>query len=144
MHLKPETVKYNQTIINRFSKTCRTNFGDSKCTVDKNLYSGLYRIKEIFKESFSILNMDRENGYYKGGIVVFEGTKFSSKIVNNFDNLITLENIIPTYAEHVETVRLISGCDKNFITCCNKFNNALNFRGEPLIPESNFINTNLE
>lgn len=26
-------------------------------------------------------------------------------------------------------------CDKKFITCCNKFNNAVNFRGEPFIPE---------
>lgn len=25
-------------------------------------------------------------------------------------------------------------CDKRFITCCNKFNNAVNFRGEPFIP----------
>lgn len=28
-------------------------------------------------------------------------------------------------------------CDKKFITCCNKFNNAVNFRGEPFIPEVN-------
>lgn len=26
-------------------------------------------------------------------------------------------------------------CDKKFITCCNKFNNAVNFRGEPFIPQ---------
>ena len=26
-------------------------------------------------------------------------------------------------------------CDKKFITCCNQFNNAVNFRGEPFIPE---------
>lgn len=32
------------------------------------------------------------------------------------------------YAEGVE-------CDKKFITCCNKFNNAVNFRGEPFIPQ---------
>ena len=31
IHLKPETVKYNQTIINRYSKTCRAVFGDSQC-----------------------------------------------------------------------------------------------------------------
>lgn len=28
-----------------------------------------------------------------------------------------------------------SYCDKKFITCCNRFNNAVNFRGEPFIPE---------
>ena len=30
-------------------------------------------------------------------------------------------------------------CNKKFITCCNQFNNAVNFRGEPLIPEYNFL-----
>ncbi|MFV9873855.1 MAG: DUF2163 domain-containing protein [Rickettsia conorii subsp. raoultii] len=36
IHLKPETVKYNQTIINRYSKTCRAVFEDSQCKIDKS------------------------------------------------------------------------------------------------------------
>lgn len=56
MYLKPETIKYNQTIINRYSKTCRVSFGDSKCKINKSLYSGVYKIKEILKESLRIEN----------------------------------------------------------------------------------------
>ncbi len=54
-----------------------------------------------------------------------------------------LEDVIPDYAKDAREVKIISGCDKNFITCCNKFNNAINFRGEPLIPEKDFINSHL-
>ncbi len=37
MYLKPETIKYNQTIINRYSKTCRVSFGNSECKINKSL-----------------------------------------------------------------------------------------------------------
>ena len=36
-------------------------------------------------------------------------------------------------------ITLIPGCDKNYRTCCYSFNNAVNFRGEPVIPDSNII-----
>jgi len=140
IHLKPETVKYNQTVINRYSKTCRTAFGDSKCKIDKALYSGIYKVKEILKESLRILDLDKENGYYNGGQIIFGDNRFSSKILSNFGDLIILEDIIPDYAKDAEEVKITAGCDKNFITCCNKFNNAINFRGEPLIPKKDFIN----
>jgi uncharacterized phage protein (TIGR02218 family) len=29
---------------------------------------------------------------------------------------------------------LVAGCDKSFTTCAEKFNNAINFRGEPHVP----------
>jgi len=133
MHLKPETIKYNRTIINRYSKSCRANFGDNKCKVDKDGYTGTYKIKEILKESLRIEGLDKENGYYNGGQIIFGDNHFSSKVLSSFGNLIVLEDIIPDYAKNAEEVKIISGCDKNFITCCNKFNNAINFRGEPLI-----------
>jgi hypothetical protein len=30
-------------------------------------------------------------------------------------------------------------CDKTFLMCCNKFNNAINFRGEPFIPTQGYF-----
>ena len=42
------------------------------------------------------------------------------------------------FTPHQE-VTLIPSCDKNFRTCCDYFNNAVNFRGEPAIPEYDLI-----
>ncbi|WP_341787887.1 phage BR0599 family protein [Rickettsia endosymbiont of Cantharis rufa] len=71
---------------------------------------------------------------------MFGDNRFGSKVLNNFGDLIILENIIPDYTKDAEEVKITAGCDKNFITCCNKFNYAINFRGEPLIPKKDFIN----
>ncbi|HJD61873.1 MAG TPA: head-tail adaptor protein [Rickettsia endosymbiont of Columbicola hoogstraali] len=95
MHLKPETIKYNQTIINRYSKTCRVSFRDNKCTIDKNLYSGVYKIKEILKESLRIENLDQENGYYNGSQIIFCDNNFSSKVLSSFGDLFILEDVMP-------------------------------------------------
>jgi uncharacterized phage protein (TIGR02218 family) len=34
---------------------------------------------------------------------------------------------------------ITAGCDKQFSTCKAKFNNALNFRGYPHMPGSDFV-----
>ncbi|HJD55787.1 MAG TPA: DUF2163 domain-containing protein [Rickettsia endosymbiont of Pyrocoelia pectoralis] len=121
IYLKPETIKYNKCIINRYSKTCRANFGDSKCTINKELHTKLYKIKEILKESLRIIDLDKENGYYNGGQIIFGDNIFSSKIISNFGDLIILQDVIPNSVRNIEEVKIITGCDKNFITCCNKF-----------------------
>ena len=94
----------------------------------------------MLKESLRILDLDKENGYYNGGQIIFSENRFNSKVLSNFSDLIILEDIIPDYVKDAEEVKITAGCDKNFITCCNKFNNAINFRGEPLIPKTDFIN----
>ena len=33
-----------------------------------------------------------------------------------------------------DTFNAVAGCDKTFETCVAKFNNAVNFRGEPHVP----------
>ncbi|KJW04331.1 phage conserved hypothetical BR0599 family protein [Rickettsia argasii T170-B] len=100
----------------------------------------MYKVKEMLKDSLRILDLDKENGYYNGGQIIFSENHFNSKVLSNFGDLIILEDIIPDYVKDAEEIKITAGCDKNFITCCNKFNNAINFRGEPLIPKIDFIN----
>jgi uncharacterized phage protein (TIGR02218 family) len=38
-----------------------------------------------------------------------------------------------------DTVRLVAGCDKTTETCHAKFDNILNFRGEPHIPANDKV-----
>ncbi|BDU60658.1 hypothetical protein FLA4_10680 [Candidatus Rickettsia kotlanii] len=94
----------------------------------------------MLKESLRILDLDKENSYYNGGQIIFSENRFNIKVLSNFGDLIILEDIIPDYVKDAEEVKITAGCDKNFITCCNKFNNAINFRDEPLIPKTGFIN----
>jgi uncharacterized phage protein (TIGR02218 family) len=38
-----------------------------------------------------------------------------------------------------DEICLFAGCDKNFETCKNKFQNSINFRGFPHIPGHDFL-----
>ena len=58
------------------------------------------------------------------------------------DNKIHLAVEPPEAIKPSQTVKLTAGCDKKFITCCNKFNDAVNFRGEPTIDQRNFLRNN--
>ncbi len=44
---EPETVKYNQSLLLLYSKTCRANLGDSKCGIDISRYRKSYGIQSI-------------------------------------------------------------------------------------------------
>jgi uncharacterized phage protein (TIGR02218 family) len=142
MFLEPESVKYNQTIVNVFSKTCRTKFGDEKCKVDKKLYSQDYTVVKMNIRSIEVSKILQEAGFYIGGDAHFAGHVFSAKILHTTGNVVQLDRVIPGNVKQYKSVKLSAGCDKKFITCCNKFNNAVNFRGEPFIPKYNFLKIN--
>ncbi|MCC8371438.1 MAG: phage BR0599 family protein [Rickettsia endosymbiont of Pseudomimeciton antennatum] len=139
LRLEPNIELYNQSLLQSFSKKCRANFGDLKCKIDKIVYNQTYNIEEMFGRTIVISNFDKESGYFNYGDAILANGQFYSKIISHSGNLVILDKLIPDSMKHNKTIDLIVGCDKNFITCCNKFNNAVNFRGEPLIPDDNFI-----
>jgi uncharacterized phage protein (TIGR02218 family) len=138
IRLESEAIKYNQSLLLQFSKTCRAHFGDRQCNVDKTLYSGSYVVSRILGKVIIINNMNKEDGYFNFGDAIF-AKHISMKILLHFGNHIELDKAVPDHDIHYKNVLLNVGCDKKFLTCCNKFNNAVNFRGEPLIPARNFL-----
>ena len=143
---EPETVKYNQSLLLLYSKTCRANFGDSKCGIDISRYRKSYGIQSIKSRIISVSGMELNNGYYNLGSALFitkTGENINFRIIAHYNNQITLEEeVYEDLLKHKE-VSLGPSCDKNFRTCCNKFNNAVNFRGEPTITEHSFFKNNV-
>ncbi len=71
------------------------------------------------------------------------GENINFRIIAHYNNQITLEEeVYEDLLKHKE-VSLEPACDKNFRTCCNKFNNAVNFRGEPTITNHSFLKNNV-
>lgn len=139
VRLEPFVTAYDQIPLQFFSKNCRANFGDAKCKVDKKAYSSEYGIKEMYAKTIILTKNDRESGYFTGGDAILGEGPFCSKILQHSNDFIILDQLIPENVKDNKIVQLIAGCDKKFITCCNKFNNAVNFRGEPIIPDEKFI-----
>lgn len=142
LYLEPNTKKYEQSLLRKFSKSCRADFGDHRCMLNKFTYASHYYISEIIGSSLTVLDLDKANGYFDGGDLIFDKTQFIVKVLKQTDNVLEINQQIPDLLKDHKNIILIPGCDKKFITCCNKFDNAINFRGEPWIPEDNFLNIN--
>jgi uncharacterized phage protein (TIGR02218 family) len=140
--LEPEVIKYNQSLLLTFSNSCRANFGDKKCKIDKQLVSYKSQITLISGSIIKCNEITHESGYFKGGQVIAcseEGRAYSCRILSHFLTQIEVEEWFAGKVKILQEITLIPGCDKKFRTCCNKFDNALNFRGEPFVPEYKYL-----
>ena len=139
---KPEMIKLNRSLLPVFSKTCRANFCDRDCKLDINDFR--FEISVISIEGNILLCDglgDYGNNHFSGGKLFLEkGQKqyeyvvkrhFANKIELLSGNILNIENVTKFY--------LSPTCDKKIRTCCYSFNNTVNFRGEPDIPEHRII-----
>lgn len=84
--------------------------------------------------------------YYDGGVLTWrsglnQGLSMEIKDINTTTKIITLFLMMPfAIAEHNQ-FDILPGCDKVLATCRDKFNNVVNFRGEPYVPGQDFMAT---
>lgn len=125
-------------ITNNYSPNCRARLGDSKCQVDMNSFTFTGSITSLINK-FSFIDSSRAEatGYFNHGILEFltGDNKNILKEVSEFSSgKIILTTSLPYEIQLGDEYRITAGCDKSFSTCISKFNNALNFRGEPHVP----------
>jgi uncharacterized phage protein (TIGR02218 family) len=132
------TQKMNKTIGDIYSPTCRAIFCDNKCKLNKADYSFRGAITSVIDQK-TIIDSKRgeENGYFNNGLINFiSGLNKSISIeVKNYDNgIITLAMNLPFTINIGDEYEILAGCDKSINDCINRYNNIINFRGEPNIP----------
>lgn len=134
----------------QYSPECRADLGDSRCKID--LDSSWYRDGEITvvtnRRAFdcTITSPDAratDPTWYVGGILTWlTGDNAGTNIeVKTWDGSNTFELFLsmPYNLQVGDTFRVRPGCDKAKATCKTKFNNVVNFRGEPFIPGSDVV-----
>jgi uncharacterized phage protein (TIGR02218 family) len=139
--IKPISSRLKTNIINIYSPTCRAKLGDSKCAKDLTSYRSTGSVSEVDTSNprlkFSDDSRAESAGYYNYGTIKFTsgdniGKKFEIKKYKTPE----IELLLPTYEEIKigDEYEITAGCDKRFSSCVDKFDNAINFRGEPHIP----------
>jgi len=114
-----------------YSPTCRAQFGDEKCKVINRLkMSGT--ITEIVNDYEIVIDTVINNNLYGCGKLIVDNHHVSIK--ECYVSRVILGEKIPVIVKKGDACQLTAGCDKKFSTCCEQYNNALNFRGEPHIP----------
>lgn len=136
--------KLNQQVCEQYSSSCRCKFCDSKCSLIKSNYTFNGQVDSINTsgniQCDSLSNM--EDNHFNYGVLTFTSgvnKDYSVEVKNFYKGEISLMLNPPYSISSSDTFNIVTGCDKKFSTCVEKFNNAVNFRGEPHIPGNDYI-----
>jgi hypothetical protein len=83
------------------------------------------------------INYNYAIGYFAYGLVSFtsgQNKGYSMEVKTFAPGVVTLALQLPFPLAAGDTYTIIAGCDKQFGTCRDRFNNIIHFRGEPYIP----------
>lgn len=127
-----------QTIGQVYTSHCRARLGDTRCGVDLEALTVTGSITAVeAMHAFHDSGRSETNSYFAYGLVRFtsganagltmEVRAFSA---GRFSLFLPMPRALAVGDSYLAT----AGCDKAFDTCCSRFGNALNFRGEPHVP----------
>lgn len=134
---------FSQNIGEYFSPSCRASLGDSRCKVNIAAHTVTGSVTSGFSQSgFTDSARTEANGIFTNGKITFtsganagismEVKEYSFKAGTG--GTITLVLPMPYAIVAGNTYSLQKGCDKTLATCFSRFNNVVNFRGEPHVP----------
>jgi uncharacterized phage protein (TIGR02218 family) len=121
---------------------CRARLGDARCGVAAASYQFARTVASVASEH--VLHFGSDNkpaGYYDSGQVKLSaganaglGREVKRHTVSGGTAVVELQEPFPFPVSVGAAATLEAGCDGLFATCVAKWNNAVNFRGEPHVP----------
>jgi uncharacterized phage protein (TIGR02218 family) len=144
--LRSLTQKLTQQTTGLISPTCRAKvLGDSECQADLTGLTDAGAVSVVTDRiTFRITGapvLARVAGWYDYGVMRMtsgENAGIEREIKRHTEPgayaLILIQEAFPFPVLATQTVELLVGCDRTFAQCVAKFDNAVNFRGEPHVP----------
>lgn len=129
-------------LVPRTSPTCRALFCGPGCGVSAAAYTTIAKLTAIDldgnKVAFGNLAFD---DYIDGQVRFLSGpqTGVTFGIVGADSGGFTLDRQLAEGIAIGARAELRQGCDHTLTTCSNRFNNAVNFRGEPFLPGNDLL-----
>jgi uncharacterized phage protein (TIGR02218 family) len=136
------TQRLSQTIGELYSASCRATLGDGRCKIDLGVYSVTGSISGVpFGQQFIDSGRYEASGSFSCGTIGFTGGANAGLSMEVKEYIYTagiggqfaLALPMPYPVAAGDTYSLSMGCDKTMQTCFQRFNNVVNFRGEPLV-----------
>lgn len=128
-----------QTIGDLYSPTCRADLGDAKCSINLATITVTGILSAVTdNRSFTDNSRTEIAGYFDAGKLTWltgENVGLSMEIKTFAAGAFVLHLPMPFQVTVGDTYSAYPGCKKRFAEdCIAKFNNAVNFRGEPHVP----------
>lgn len=122
------------------SPSCRAELGDRACRVDM---SGRTMRARVVSVSQHVVTVDQvmDDRFRFGRLRFLAGPANGKKmtILGVTEHELHLRRAPPAVVTAGTPIELTEGCDKLLATCAARFNNAVNFRGEPHLPGNDLI-----
>lgn len=129
---------------------CDAILGDARCGFDlaRPGYSGRFAVARV--EGAAVLEFDTaggfEAGWFERGICrVLDGAAAGLRGWVKSDRILQGRRVVEMWQDFGaevlagDSVELVAGCDKRAVTCREKFDNFLNFRGFPDVPTEDWL-----
>lgn len=131
---------YLQSVGEVYQPSCRATLGDARCKVDLAPFTVTGTVASVSADQTVLYDASRTEAadYFTYGLLTMtSGASIGSSMeVKSFTSgTISLQFQLANGVAAGDTYSLVAGCAKRFDDdCVNKFNNAVNFRGEPHLP----------
>ena len=128
----------SQEIGERTSRLCRYQLGDGKCTKNTAAFTFTGTVTAVAnKQKFTISVSKPDDYFYRGRITFTSGANngLSMETQSNAGQVVKLFQPMLLDVSAGDTFSIVAGDDKTLKTCHEKFANAVNFGGEPSIPD---------
>ncbi len=132
----------DQDIVPRTSPTCRALFCGPGCGVRASAFTSILPLADMDLDfnrvQFSSINPDN---YLDGQLRFLDGpqTGVTFGIVGADSEGLTLDRQLVEGTPIGTRTELREGCDHTLSTCATRFDNAVNFRGEPFLPGNDLL-----
>lgn len=132
------TQRLTKTIGELYSPSCRAELGDAKCTVNLTSFTDTGTVTAVTdNRRFEASGLSEAAGFFTFGKISFTSglnNGLSMEVKAYEPGGIELALPMPYTVQVGDGFSIVAGCDKSFATCVQRFNNAVNFRGEPHVP----------
>jgi uncharacterized phage protein (TIGR02218 family) len=134
-----------QRLIEPYTPDCRADLGDARCGVEISdpqwTRPGLVTAPLdalSFTAAIDVAD-DRPDDWFAGGVIRFTSGQNSGRAIEvRGANLATGDLVLafppPFPVGTGDAFEIYPGCDKRLETCIDRFDNVLNFRGDPFVP----------
>lgn len=138
--LRGAAAKLARSICPETSSECRAELGNRECRVDM---AGRVRPCVVVGVDASGVLLDQVIGddflWGRARFLSGENAGLATVTVAVDGNRIELRDTMRGAVVAGDRIALREGCDKRFATCCVRFDNAENFRGEPHLPGNDLL-----
>ena len=147
IEIRSKTSLLQTQIVELYSKTCRAMLGDSRCQVVLSGFQVTGTVTSVGtnkRKTFTDTSRTETLDIYSGGTIEWTSGNNNGFIeqVASYDHdtkTFTLFRPMPHDIVTSNSYKATRSCDKTLDTCVGVFDNAINFRGEPWVPQGDSI-----